>query len=253
MSAADACVPSAPPAPFSIRSIAAEVATTYRAEWRPLLLLASIIELPLVVAEITLHVTPSLRGLVAEESFAGLVAALTLYGSLSHHFVAGVLERVVAANRHGHQRPGVREVLRNLPWLRLLVADLMLTALMVLGLALFILPGLVFATWFALTLPLINLEGRPVLGAFARSRQLVRGHSWRVAAIAISAFVVPAAIIGTIAAVTHTGTLPVDALIHAIAATVLLPAASLPLVIATFDLVAAERTTATAWTKCPSS
>ena len=50
-----------------------------------------------------------------------------IYGALSHHFFAGLLERVVSAERHGHRHPTLGEVVRNLPWHRLVVADLILT------------------------------------------------------------------------------------------------------------------------------
>ena len=225
---------------LSIRAVLAETFSTYRREWRSLAVLAAAIEVPLVLAEVALHVTPTLRSLVEDDSLAGLVALLTIYGSLSHHFLAGVLERVVSADRHGHPRPALREVVRHLPWHRLVIADLLLTALILGGLGLFVLPGLVVVTWFALTLPLINLEERRVLDAFGRSRQLVRGHSWRVGAVAIGAFLVPEVIIGAVVAATHSGNIVVDALLHAVPAIVLLPLAALPIVVVTFDLVGLE-------------
>lgn len=237
---ADAVAEPAGPPRLSVRTILSESVATFRREWRALVVLAAVIEVPLVLAEVALHVTPSLRGLVEHESLAGFIALLTVYGSLSHHFLAGVLERVVAVDRRGHERPRIRDVLRHLPWHRLVIADLLVTVLILAGLSLFVIPGLVAATWFALTLPLINLEQRRVLDAFARSRQLVRGHSWRVGAIAVGAFLVPELIIGIVAAVTHTGNVAMDALVHAVPAVLVLPIAALPIVVATFDLVDLE-------------
>jgi hypothetical protein len=225
-------------ATWSIRSVVVDALATYRREWRPLVILAALIEVPIVLAELVWHVTPSLRGLRDDDGLAGLVALLALYGSLSHHFLAGVLERVVAADRHGHRRPRIGEVLRDLPWHRLVVADVLLTAGIFGGLAVLVVPGIVIATWFALALPIINLEGRPVLDAFGRSYRLVRGHSWRVGVIAIGAFLVPSAILGAVARLTHSDNAVVDALLHAVPATIVLPLASLPLVITAFDLVA---------------
>lgn len=71
-------------------------------------------------------------------------------------------------------------------------------------------------------------------------RRLVRGHSGRVAVIAIGAFLVPEAVVGLVGAALHTGNVAVDIVVHAIPATLLLPLAALPLVVATIDLVALD-------------
>jgi hypothetical protein len=50
----------------------------------------------------------------------------------------------------------------------------------VFGLILFIVPGLVLMTWWAVIIPVVVLENRSAGEAFTRSRQLVRGHGWAV-------------------------------------------------------------------------
>ncbi len=50
----------------------------------------------------------------------------------------------------------------------------------VLGLILFIVPGLVLMTWWAVIIPVIVLEKRSAGEAFSRSRELVRGNGWGV-------------------------------------------------------------------------
>ncbi len=227
-------------AALSIGSIVAETTSTFRGAWRSLLVLAACLEVPLGLAELGLHVTPSLRAAVEHDSFVGIVVLLTIYGSLSHHFLAGVVERLVAAARHGHPAPSTREVVRRLPWARLVVADVLVTGLIGAGLLAFVVPGLVLATWLAPMLPVINLEDRRVLDALARSRALVRGHPWRVGVIAIGAFALPQVVVGATVALLHTGHHAVDTLIHLAPATALLPLAALPIVIATFDLVAID-------------
>lgn len=202
--------------------------------------LAVALEAPLLVVDLALHVTPGLRNLVAADStLTSAVVVVAVYGSLSHHFLAGLLERVVASERRGHHRPGLRDVLLDLPWRRLIIADLLLTTMVVAGLALLVVPGLVVLTWFSVALPIVNLERRPVLESFTRSHRLVRGHSWRVFILASSAFVIPELVIGAIAWLTHhlTHHVALRALGHAIPAIVLMPLAALPLVILTFDLV----------------
>ena len=46
------------------------------------------------------------------------------------------------------------------------------------GLALFVVPGVIIFTLWSLVGPVITIEDRSVRGAFARSWQLVRGHFW---------------------------------------------------------------------------
>jgi hypothetical protein len=231
-------------------SLARILRDTGRIWWRdlgPLTVLAAVLELPIVVADLAAEVTPTLRELRDGSAVLTAGALLVfLYGTLSHHFLAGLLERVVASDRHGHQRATLGEVLRDLPWLRLVVADLLLTGLIVLGLATLLLPGLVVLTWFAVVPPIINLERRPVGESFVRSYRLVRGHSWRVAVLALGAFAIPQVVVAVVADALHSGNVLLDALAHAVPAIVLLPLAALPIVLLAFDLVALDRAVTTA-------
>lgn len=51
------------------------------------------------------------------------------------------------------------------------------------GLVLFVVPGLVFMTWWALLVPAIVLERKGLFESFGRSRELVRGHGRAVFAV----------------------------------------------------------------------
>jgi hypothetical protein len=227
-----------------VSAVVASSVRLWRRDLRLLSALAAVLELPLVVAEIALHITPGLRTLV-DESFTltGAALAVFVYGSLSHHFLAGLLERVVASERRGHARPGLGTILRDLPWRRLVIADLLLTGAVAVGLALFVVPGLVLLTWFAVTLPIVNLERNPVLPSFARSYRLVRGHSWRVFAVALVVFAVPAVLIWLAGWLAHrvTDDAVVVALAHAVPAVILMPLAALPIVTMAFQLVDLDR------------
>lgn len=212
----------------------------WRRHFRSLTVLAAGLELPLVAADIALHVTPGLRNLVHDDfTLTGAVFVVVVYGSLSHHFLAGLLERIVAAERRGHHHPGLREVLFDLPWRRLIIADLLLTAMIAAGLALLVVPGLVALTLFSVTLPIVNLERNTVPASFTRSYRLVRGHSWRVFAVAVCAFSIPEFAIASIASLTHhvTDNPTLGAIGHAIPAIVLMPIAALPIVVLAFELV----------------
>lgn len=231
------------PAAVASLRVGAIMESSLRIWWRDLrslTVLAAGLEVPLVAADIALHVTPGLRNLVDDDfTLTGTALVVLVYGSLSHHFLAGLLERVVASERRGHHRPGLREVLFDLPWRRLIIADLLLTTMIAAGLALLVVPGLVALTWFSVTLPIVNLERNPVLASFARSYRLVRGHSWRVFAVAFCAFAIPEFAIGSIASLTHhlSHNPTLGAIGHAIPAIVLMPIAALPIVILAFELV----------------
>jgi hypothetical protein len=113
---------------------------------------------------------------------ASLVGAAAFL-SLGSTFYAGLLDRLVGAHAFGHPEATICQVLRSLPYRRLLTADLVLTVVTA-GASLFlIVPGLVVFTLFALVGPLINIEDLGVRAALRRSSQLVRRHFWLVAVL----------------------------------------------------------------------
>ncbi len=58
------------------------------------------------------------------------------------------------------------------------------------GIVLFIVPGLVLLTIWAVIAPVIVVERSGVIGAFGRSRALVRGNGWRVFGAILVAFLI---------------------------------------------------------------
>jgi hypothetical protein len=232
---------------LSLRHIFRSSSRIWRRDLGILTVLAAGLELPLFFAEVVLHVTPGLHNLRNESATVSwALAMVALYGSLSHHLLAGLLEGLVASERHGHPKPSLREVLSGLPWARLLVADLLLAGMIAVGLAAFVVPGLVVMTWFAIALPILNMERGTVRGSFLRSYRLIRGHSWRSGLLAFASFAVPDLLVGLVVVVVHhfTSDSIAIAAAHAVPATVLLPIAALPLVVLAFDLVGIERTSA---------
>jgi hypothetical protein len=75
-------------------------------------------------------------------------------------------------------------VLRSLPWGSLILADLLATLIIVVGLVALIIPGLIAITLLAVVGPVIELEHQPALAGLRRSVHLVRPHFWPVAAFA---------------------------------------------------------------------
>jgi hypothetical protein len=105
------------------------------------------------------------------------IGGLAVFGT---EFFAGLMDRVVGEEERGHPRQRLRDILRTLPYWRLIGADVLLalgTALFTLAL---IVPGIIFFTFFALVGPAVVMEDRKVFSAFRRSARLVRGHFWLV-------------------------------------------------------------------------
>jgi len=107
--------------------------------------------------------------------FGLLTGILSALGSV---FYAGLIDRVVASDQRGHPEHTIHEVLRTLPYRRLIVADVLLVALTSVGLVLLVVPGVLAFTFFCLVGPLIVSEELGVLAAFRRSAALVRRHFW---------------------------------------------------------------------------
>ena len=91
---------------------------------------------------------------------------------------AGILDKVVGAHLHGHRDLSVREIWTVLPLRRLVAADVVLAVATLVGLALFVVPGVVIFTMWSLVGPVITIEDRSVGSALRRSGQLVRPYFW---------------------------------------------------------------------------
>jgi hypothetical protein len=106
---------------------------------------------------------------------AVLVMATSL-ATLGSTFYAGLLDEVVGGELRDEPPPRFAAVVRNLPWARLVVADLLLTAVTIVFSSGFVLLGAVLFTLFSLVGPMVNIEDHGVLSAFRRSAQLVWPH-----------------------------------------------------------------------------
>ena len=106
------------------------------------------------------------------------VAGVFLFGAstLGLTFYAGMLERLVGSVERNEPAQPVLVVLRTLPWLRLLAAEAILVVIGAAASLLFIIPGMIVGTLFALVGPLINLLDTSVPEAFRRSLKLVWPH-----------------------------------------------------------------------------
>jgi hypothetical protein len=171
-------LPSEPAGRVRARSVIRAAMRTYREEFRRVASTAFVvfgtvaaIDAVAVVLVVDRHVPRPLGA-----AFVSLVAGVfTMAGVVVY---AGILDKVVGAHLHGHPDLTLREITRVLPLRRLIGADVVLAVATVIGLALFVLPGVFIFTMWSLVGPVITIEDRSVRSALARSSQLVRGHFW---------------------------------------------------------------------------
>ena len=119
-----------------------------------------------------------------------LAAILTWFGALIGFFISLVavfwlqaaLVKAVEDVRDGRADMSFQETFEAAkPRLAsVLVAGILASLGIAIGLLLLIVPGLILMTIWAVIIPVIVLEGKSAGESFSRSRELVRGHGWGV-------------------------------------------------------------------------
>lgn len=141
----------------------------------------------------------------AEEPSPALaaVAVTVVVGALMGEVVySGAVAALLAKTPPG-ERPAVPRIVRELAWGRLIAADILVPIVVLIGVILFIVPGLMFLAWFAFVAPVIEIEDRGLRDAFRRSRELVRGHFWIVLATILGVTLATEAVIEVLLALAH--------------------------------------------------
>jgi len=162
----------------------------YRAHWWTLFVVGLLVFTPAAILEALVDYLSDrhLEALPFDAIVIGVVAAGV--NTLAYQMYKGIATNASVLWRAGQPQVPVRRVLRNLPYLQLLLADLIITFGTALGLGLLIVPGVFFATWASLTPVLIELEGRNVWSGLKRSWQLVKGSFFTVLALQVIVLVV---------------------------------------------------------------
>jgi hypothetical protein len=112
-------------------------------------------------------------GVVAVFVIAVIAGVLASIGSIAY---AGVLDQLVGSAIHGGPRPSVTRAVRSLPIGLLIGADVVAAALVAVGLALGVLPGVVLAPMLAIVGPVVTIERARPFRAVARSIRLTARH-----------------------------------------------------------------------------
>jgi hypothetical protein len=138
----------------------------------------------------------------------------------------------------------IRDVLRSLPWGSLILADLLATLIIVIGLVALIIPGLIAITLLAVVGPVIELERQHAVAGLRRSAHLVRPHFWRVAAFATVPLLVANGVIGILPDPSGTTHVVTSVIVRSIAEGVVEAAVGLLLVELCYRLIAADHAAA---------
>jgi hypothetical protein len=166
----------------SARDVLGEAWGLYKRHWRHLIPIALVVYLLLSLFVLALAFLLGSLGLVA-----GMFVALA-----GVFWLQGALVAAVEDVRDGTADLSIGDTLARVrPRINTIGVTGILAALGIgLGLVLLIVPGLVLATWWALIIPAIVLEGQNVRGAFTRSRELVRGNGWSVFGLIVLTFLI---------------------------------------------------------------
>jgi hypothetical protein len=189
---------------LSLRGVVHDVAASYRTHWRFLIAAAVIVLLPQALVDGILGEL-NVEGVHSARDVAVLVAipvtlTVNLFGQA---FYAGLTAAAVVEWRAHHPLPNIRAVLASIPIRRLVLLDLVLTLGGAIGLALVVVPGLVFLCWFSTAPALVKFEHRGVWGSMRRSRELVRGNFWSVFVMVVGVILMTETIVEEISAQFH--------------------------------------------------
>jgi hypothetical protein len=157
----------------------------YRAQFTLIVPAAIIVFLPVAIIS---------GAFVAGGGIALALVAVVLSGVAST-WLQGMVIEAVRDIQDGERDFSLGGLFRSvLPVLPILIGVGLLAALGIgVGLLLLIVPGLILMTWWAVVAPVVVIE-RAGLGAFGRSRELVRGNGWQVFGIILVVFILQAVV-----------------------------------------------------------
>lgn len=159
----------------------AEAFRTFRDRWPRVLLVGGVVSAFAIVTDSLLDDLVEHTDLSRPTSvlaLVGVTVGVTASAGLGTTFLSGVLDRTVGEHQHGHEPETLAQLLRSIPYGRLILADLVAIVLKVAGFLLLLLPGLVAITLLCVVGPVVMVEGKGPFGAVRRSAQLVRPYFW---------------------------------------------------------------------------
>jgi hypothetical protein len=117
--------------------------------------------------------------------FAALLVVASVARFLGAIFFAGFLDLAIGDDYFRGERRTLREVLRDLPWVPLLVVDVVVNVGASLALLVFVVPGIAVYTLFGLVGPVVVQERRGPWDALRRTARITRPHWVLVLALVV--------------------------------------------------------------------
>jgi len=193
--------------------------------------------------------TLSLLGAVFLSGFLCRLVSVTEHGAPEHGKIGHGTAEQDGKTEHGKTGQAadgsrIRDVLRSLPWGSLILADLLTTLIIVVGLVALIIPGLIAITLLAVVGPVIELEHQPALAGLRRCVHLVRPHFWRVAVFATLPLLLANGIVAFLPDPSGTGDVVTTLVIRSVGEGILESVVGLLLVELCYRLIAADRAAA---------
>src|SRR3954449_5458509 len=141
----------------------------------------------LLPAAAILYVIPAALGITRDLTLQALALAAGIIAGVAYQ---GLVVQAVRDIQDGVRDLSLGGLFRSISKV---LAPLLWTAILVglgvfFGMLLFIIPGLVLLTQWAVAAPVVVCEVRSAPSAIGRSRQLVQGHGWRVFSVLIVTF-----------------------------------------------------------------
>ena len=145
-----------------------------------------------------------IAALLNDSAAGGLVASLL--GLVASAWYAGMVVRTVQDVQDGQVDASIGELFRSVTGviLPLILVGFVVGICVVVGLILFIVPGLIILTIWSVASPVVVVENPGVFAALGRSRELVRGNGWQVFGVIVAIFaiiLVVSIVIGSIGAI----------------------------------------------------
>jgi hypothetical protein len=177
---------------------------TVRTYWRQagfLVVLGAIVFVPLSLLDALANEVQEVDShQITKLELAALIGGLAAQGvtsMLGEVFYSGAVA-VTLAVEEDRSRPTLLRVARRIAYGRLIVVDLLFAVVVTIGLELFIVPGLLLFTWFALSGPIVELEHAGIKDAFVRSARLVSRRFWTVFAVLVPIALASAVLSGAV-------------------------------------------------------
>ncbi len=231
-----------------VLALYARIWRTYFAWAGSLLPLAVVVFVPVgLVHAVPVHFDATQLDLGRGFALAGALVAILLLtgiGLLGEVFYTGAVAIALTRPRGADGRPpSLLEVARMVGYRTLIIVDLLFGALVALGLAALIVPGVLLFVYLGLAAPAAEIERRGWREAFARSFRLVRGSFWLVFAVLVPIELASDALTDLATAGSHAllgNSLIAEWLTDSAANVVLTPFYAVAAVLLTLDLIAAR-------------